>query len=58
MTHTYAAQKLLEHGPLSFGEFMTITGWKRVTCKRILEYLSELGAVYPINVDGRRKYGL
>lgn len=27
MTRTYAARRLLEHGPLSLAEFLAITGW-------------------------------
>lgn len=28
MPKTYAAKRLLEHGPLSFAEMLEITGWK------------------------------
>lgn len=30
---------LLEHGPLTLGEFVEITGWPRRTCDRILQGL-------------------
>lgn len=29
MTRTYAAKRLLEHGPLTFREFHAITGWTK-----------------------------
>jgi hypothetical protein len=45
-TKVYAARKLLEHGPLTFGEFLEITGWEFKTCRRVLSYLvDDLGEV-------------
>lgn len=32
MTRTYAAKRLFEHGPLSFREFVEITGWTVKQC--------------------------
>lgn len=39
MTRAHAARMLLAHGPLTFGEFSTITGWPVATCRRVLSYL-------------------
>jgi hypothetical protein len=39
MTRTHAARELLALGPLTFGEFVTITGWPCKTCRRVLSYL-------------------
>lgn len=45
-TKVYAARQLLALGPLSFGEFMEITGWPFKTCRRVLSYLvDDLGEV-------------
>jgi hypothetical protein len=46
MTRTHAARQLLAHGPLTLGEFLTITGWHYKTCRRVLSYLvDDLGEV-------------
>lgn len=46
MTRTQAARQLLALGPLSFGEFVTFTGWPVSTCRRVLSYLvDDLGEV-------------
>lgn len=46
MTRTHAARQLLALGPLSFGEFVTVTGWPVSTCRRVLSYLVDtLGEV-------------
>ena len=39
MTRAHAARMLLAHGPLTFGEFATITGWPVAVCRRVLSYL-------------------
>ena len=39
MTRAHAARMLLAHGPLTFGEFATITGWPVAICRRVLSYL-------------------
>jgi hypothetical protein len=39
MTRTYAAKRLLEHGPLTAAQFIEITGWKERTCRRTLQQL-------------------
>jgi len=41
MTRTYAAKRLLEHGPLTFKEFEEITGWENRICWRALTRLLE-----------------
>ena len=50
MTRTYAAKRLLEHGPLSFREFVEITGWPSRKCTRTLDNLSQTGVA---RLDGR-----
>lgn len=45
-TKVYAARQLLALGPLSFAEFLEITGWPFKTCRRVLSYLvDDLGEV-------------
>lgn len=45
MSRTYAARKLLEHGPLMFHEFVEITGWPPRACTAILISLRRQGIV-------------
>lgn len=46
MTRTHAARQLLALGPLSFAEFVAITGWPIKACRRVLSYLvDDLGEV-------------
>ena len=46
MTRTHAARQLLALGPLSFGQFVTFTGWPSAACRRVLSYLvDDLGEV-------------
>lgn len=45
MTRTYAACKLLEHGPLTKQEFRQITGWTSYACMKTLGWLQEQGRV-------------
>lgn len=45
MTRTYAAKRLLEHGPLTMGEIVTITGWPVRVCRRALQNLEQTGIV-------------
>ena len=59
MTRTYAAKRLLEHGPLTFREFVQITGWPAKVAKNALFALVELGiARYAGHSGGRRIYSL
>lgn len=41
MTRTYAARKLLEHGPLMRHQFDAITGWPPKECAAVLQRLRE-----------------
>lgn len=43
MTKTYAAKRLLEHGPLTFTEMRQITGWRYATLESALRNLMESG---------------
>lgn len=62
MTRTHAARQLLAHGPLTFGEFVSITGWPYAECRRVLSYLVDdlgelvrVGGVYGFhNTEGQR----
>ena len=58
MTRTHAAKRLLEHGPLSFGDFMSITGWRETIASSALDRLMKRGAVSIKNMDGKRHYFL
>lgn len=55
---TYNARRLMEHGPLSWAEFLAITGWPANTARRTWSWLQERREIVPINVDGERKYQL
>jgi predicted transcriptional regulator len=54
MTHTYAAKRLLEHGPLRLNEFVEITGWKKKSCQSALRRL----VMYGIAEKSNRCYRL
>jgi len=63
MTRTYAAKRLLEHGPLSFREFVEITGWPSRKCTRTLNCLMDAGiaqrddfGAWSLNVDKTRVF--
>lgn len=45
MSRTYAAKRLLEHGPLTFAEFVEITGWAYRQAERTIQMLQETGIV-------------
>jgi hypothetical protein len=53
MKKTYAAARLLEHGPLTLGEFIEITGWCKGTCEWALGELISLGTVAAVEVRPR-----
>jgi len=55
MTRTYAAQRLLEHGPLTFREFVEITRWPVSCCRTVWRYLRDKNAARPVNDSGKRK---
>ena len=56
MTRTYAARKLLEHGPLTLREFVEITGWRYTQARGVIGYLLGLGELNHVNVPGTRRY--
>jgi len=43
MKKTYAAKRLLEHGPLTEQEFLEITGWQPKEASRALQQLLDTG---------------
>jgi DNA-binding transcriptional regulator GbsR (MarR family) len=56
MTRTYAAIRLLDHGPLTLAEFRAITGWGHRVCDSALRRLQAYGQVEVQNIDGRRHF--
>jgi hypothetical protein len=54
MTRTYAARRLLEHGPLTLGEFLAITRWPYRAAQAALTHLIEAGAVQAEKVGPHR----
>ena len=58
MTKDDVTVKLLFHGPLTFGEFVEITGWKTSTASTSLERLVRLGRVKTTGRLMKRVYGL
>lgn len=52
MTRTYAAKRLLEHGPLTFGQLVEITGWTYAQVSSVLLCLDKAGL---LEVSGRSK---
>ena len=59
MTRTYAAKRLLEHGPLTRGQFAAITGWKAATVSKTLsELVNTRAAVVNQDADGQNVWGL
>lgn len=58
MTRTYAARKLLEHGPLTQPELLEITGWKPIEVSLVTQRLMHSGDVMPVNLHGIRHYAL
>ncbi len=51
MTRSYAAKRLLEHGPLTFRELVTITGWTSSQVSRAIDALDKCGL---IKTEGKR----
>jgi len=45
MPRTYAAKRLLEHGPLTTPEFVEITGWQQRQAERVLQQLLDTEVV-------------
>lgn len=55
MTRRHAATQLLRLGPLSLGEFVTITGWPYKTARQTISRLLETGHIYYL---GERPHGV
>jgi len=51
MTKAHAMRCLLQHGPLTMGEIITITGWPAKQARKTVSYLSESGQI--ISIDGK-----
>jgi hypothetical protein len=45
VTKTYAARRLLEHGPLSMRDFHAITGWPYTVARKVISYLQQVGEI-------------
>lgn len=45
IARTYAAKRLLEHGPLTTPEFVEITGWQQRQAERVLQQLLDTEVV-------------
>lgn len=55
MTRTYAAKRLLEHGPLTHAEFLEITGWPLRAVESALKSLVETGVATCNVFPGQRR---
>lgn len=53
MTRRHAAKRLLEHGPLTWGELMEITGWSYNALRGAMSALMEMGTVVAEPHEGR-----
>lgn len=53
MTRTHAARGLLKQGPLTFADFVAITGWPYKVCRRVISYLQEHGEAFFIDGEWR-----
>ena len=58
MTRTHAAKRLLEHGPLTFADFLRITGWRKSIANNALGRLRRWGVCRLVNLGGRRHHAL
>jgi DNA-binding transcriptional regulator GbsR (MarR family) len=56
VTRPYAAKRLLEHGPLTFAEFMEITGWPQYGLEDALRSLARRGIVRRFYVPGCHRF--
>lgn len=45
MTRAHAMRRLLEHGPLTWGELLEITGWSYDQLRCVVAWLMQQGAV-------------
>jgi len=55
MTRTYAAKRLLEHGPLTFGELVEITGWSSRQVESVIYSMVDQGLVQHTSGLGQRR---
>ncbi len=55
MTRTYAAKRLLEHGPLTFGELVEITGWSSRQVESVIYSMVDQGLVQHTSELGQRR---
>lgn len=58
MKRTYAASRLLEHGALTFADFLTITGWRKTIANKVLAELRSRGLSKLQNINGRRHHAM
>ena len=58
MNRSYAALRLLEHGPLRRSEFISITGWPAHKANKTLARLTGSQRATIINIDGKRHYAI
>lgn len=58
MTRAYALRKLLEHGPLTFGQAVTITGWTRAQSWSAIQALENSGVLIAVGSPKKRIYEL
>jgi len=58
MTRVHVAKKLLEHGPLTFGEFCEITRWKASQAWTALSNLEKSGYLQCTGPRMKRQYML
>lgn len=54
MTRTHAAVQLLAHGPLTFREFVNVTGWTAQAATGALRWLIETDRVQTAPIAGKR----
>lgn len=57
MSRRHAATQLLRLGPLSLGEFVTITGWPYKTARQTISRLLETGHIYYLGTRPHGVYG-
>lgn len=58
MTRTYTAARLLEHGALTFSDFIAITGWRKTIANKVLADLRDRGLAKLENINGKRHHAL
>ena len=58
MTRDYALRKLLEHGELTFGEIVEITGWSRPHAWKAIQKLMLQGCIDAFGPFRKARYAL